>query len=120
MSEQERKGTGAEGPVENPRSKRRFSTRRKAEAVPRLLRGEDLETLSRELGVAAHELSRWHERYLASGQAALKQRPAHDRDDEIQRLKTKVGDLTMDNELLFERIHAMETGRPFSGRRSKR
>ena len=120
MSEQERKGTGAEAPVENPRSKRRFSTRRKAEAVLRLLRGEDLETLSRELGVAAHELTRWRERFLASGQGALKQRVADDRDDEIQRLKTKVGDLTMDNELLFERIHAMETGRPFSGRRSKR
>ena len=120
MSESERDGTGASAPVENPRTKRRFSVQRKSEAVLRLLRGEDLETLSRELGVAAHELSRWRERFLASGQAALKQRPADDRDDEIQRLKTKVGDLTMDNELLFERIHAMETGRPFSGRRSKR
>ena len=120
MSEQKEGGTGAEAPVENPRSKRRFSTRRKAEAVLRLLRGEDLETLSRELGVAAHVLTRWRERFLASGQGALKQRVADDRDDEIQRLKTKVGDLTMDKELLFERIHAMEAGRPFGGRRSKR
>ena len=120
MSESERKGTGAEGPGENPRRKRRFSVRRKVEVVIRLLRGEALETVSRELGVAAHELSRWRERFLASGQVALKQRPADDRDEEIQRLKTKVGDLTMDNELLFERIHAMEAGRLFTGRRSKR
>ena len=90
------------------------------EAVLRLLRGEDLESLSRELGVAAHELSRWRELFLASGEVALKQRPTDDRDDEIQSLKTKVGDLTMDNELLFERIHPMEAGRPFTGRRSKR
>ena len=66
MSESERDGIGAEAPVENPRSKRRFSTRCKAEVVLRLLRGEDLETLPRELGVAAHELSRWRERFLAS------------------------------------------------------
>jgi hypothetical protein len=31
----------------------RFSARRKTEAVLRLLRGEDLDTLSRELGVVA-------------------------------------------------------------------
>ena len=94
--------------------------RRKVDVVMRLLPGEDLETVSRELGVAAHALSRWRERFLASGQVALRQRPADDRGEEIQRLKTKVGDLTMDNELLFERIHAMEAGRPFTGRRSKR
>ncbi|MDP7179408.1 MAG: transposase [Verrucomicrobiota bacterium] len=118
MSEQKEGGTGAEAPVENPRSKRRFSTRRKAEAVLRLLRGVDLETLSRELGVAAHELSRWRERFLAFGQAALKQRPGDDRDEEIRRLKTKVGDLTMDLELKDELIRRT-TVRPFDGRRSK-
>ena len=120
MGERERKGTEAATPVENPRRKRRFSVRRKVEVVIRIMRREALETVSRELGVAAHELSRWRERFLASGQVALKQRPADDRDEEIQRLKTKVGDLTMDNELLFERIHAMEAGRPFTARRSKR
>lgn len=123
---EERIGAGAKGarraseaPAEKSRTKRRFSARRKAEAVLRLLGGENIETLSRELGVAAHELSRWRERCLASGQAALKQRPEDHRDEEIRRLKTKVGDLTMDNELLFERIHAMEAKHPFGGRRSK-
>ena len=119
MSESERKGTGASAPVENLRVKRRFSARRKTEAVLRLLRGEDLETLSRELSVAAHELSRWHERFLASGQASLKQRLGDERDKEIKRLKTKVGDLTMDLELIHERIDRTEA-RPFAGRRSKR
>jgi hypothetical protein len=37
----------------------RFSARRKTEAVLRLLRGEDLDTLSRELGVVAATLSGW-------------------------------------------------------------
>src|SRR3954451_21790368 len=78
----------------------RFSARRKAEAVLRLLRGEDLDTLSRELGVVAATLSSWRDAFLDGGTAAMKSRPADDRDEEIARLRAKVGQLTMDNELL--------------------
>ncbi len=38
----------------------------------RLLRGEDLELVSRELGVTAAELSGWRDTFLAGGEAALK------------------------------------------------
>src|SRR5262245_54632712 len=69
----------------------RFSARRKTETVLRLLRGEVLELLSRELGVTAATLSAWRDDFLAGGQAALKSRPADDRDDEIARLRAKVG-----------------------------
>ena len=51
----------------------------------RLLRGEDLELLSRKLGVTAAELSGWREAFLAAGEAALKTRPADARDAEIGR-----------------------------------
>ena len=95
----------------------RFSARRKTETVLRLLRGEDLELLSRELGVTAATLSAWRDDFLAGGQAALKSRPADDRDDEIARLRAKVGELTMDNELLTQRCRA---DRPFVPRRRKR
>ena len=95
----------------------RFSARRKTETVLRLLRGEDLELLSRELGVTAATLSAWRDDFLAGGQAALKSRPADDRDDEIARLRAKVGELTMDNELLLQRCRA---DRPFVPRRRKR
>ena len=71
----------------------RFSARRKTDAVLRLLRGEDLDLLSRELGVTAATLSGWRDDFLAGGQAALKSRPADDRDDEIARLRSKVGEL---------------------------
>jgi hypothetical protein len=43
-----------------------FSARRKADAVLRLLRGEDLELLSRELGVTAATLSAWRDDFLAA------------------------------------------------------
>jgi hypothetical protein len=71
-----------------------MSARRKQRAVLRLLRGEDLELVSRELGVAAAKLSAWRDAFLTAGEAALKTRPAAGHDAEIGRLKVKVGDLT--------------------------
>jgi transposase len=94
----------------------RFSSQRKAATVLRLLRGEDLELVSRELGVTAATLAGWRDDFLAAGQAALKSRPTDDRDDEIARLRAKVGELTMDNELLTLRCRA---DRPFAPRRRR-
>lgn len=121
-----------DGPMPEPR--RRMSARRKQEAVLRMLRGEDLELLSRELGVTAAELSGWREAFLAAGEASLKSRPADVRDAEIDRLQAKVGELTMANELLeaiglrpiprrdvsaADRIERLETVRPLVRRRSR-
>ena len=86
----------------NPGERGRFSSRRKTATVLRLLRGESLELLARELGVTAATLAGWRDDFLAGGQAALKSRPADDRDEEIARLRDKVGELTMDNELLLQ------------------
>ena len=109
---------GGDGPTPEPR--RRMSARRKQETVLRLLGGEDLELLSRELGVTAAELSGWRETFLAAGEAALKTRPADARDAEIGRLKEKVGDLTMATELLEVKIERLEAARPLARRRSRR
>src|SRR3954469_7781899 len=81
----------------------RFSARRKTEAVLRLLRGEDLDTLSRELGVVAAPLSSWRDAFLDGGTAAMRSRPADDKDELVARLRAKVGQLTMDNELLGQK-----------------
>jgi len=64
----------------------RWSSRRKTEVVLRALRGEDLDALSRELGVTAGTVAQWREQFLASGQAGLKSRPGDERDDEVGRL----------------------------------
>ena len=109
---------GAAGPM--PGHRHRMSARRKQEAVLRLLRGEDLELLSRELGVTAAELSGWREAFLAAGEASLKSRPAAARDAALGRLKEKVGDLTMANELLEAKIGHLEAARPLAPRRSRR
>ena len=97
----------------------RWSSRRKTEVVLRALRGEDLDALSRELGVTAGAIAQWREHFLASGQAGLKSRPADERDDELGRLRAKVGELTMENELLRERARRAEAEGPFGRRRSR-
>jgi transposase len=109
---------GGDGPA--PARRRRMSAKRKRGAVSRRLRGEDLELVSRELGVTAAELSAWREGFLAAGEASLKTRPADGRDVGIGRLKAKVGDLTMANELLATEIEHLEAGRPLARRRSRR
>ena len=99
---------------------KRFSARRKLAAVQRLLRGESLEALSRELNLPAHRLSEWRDRAVLGAEGALKERERDARDEEIERLKTKVGEITMDNELLNAKIAALEGKRPLAHRRSRR
>ena len=70
--------------------------------------------------VTAGTIAQWRERVLAGGQAAVKSRPADERDDELGRLRAKVGELTMENELLRERARRAEgDGGPFGRRRSR-
>ncbi len=114
-----RRATGG-APEERPDGRGRWSAKRKTAAILRLLRGEDLETLSRELGVTAATLSGWQEQFLAGGEANLKARESDVEGEETQRLKSLVADLSMSNELLREKIHRLESGRPLAWRRLKR
>ena len=120
----ERQEGGAVGALQGAHSasgqRGRFSARRKQEAVLRLVRGEDLDSLSRELGVTGATLSQWRDRFLTAGEAALKSRAADRDEGERQRLKAKLGEVLMDNELLQDRIDRRERGRPLARRRSSR
>jgi Transposase len=98
----------------------RFSVQRKMAVVARLLRGESLELVARETNVSIGKLTEWRERALAGAASALKERERDERDDEIARLKSKVGEITMDNELLYAKIAAMEGKHPLARRRSRR
>ena len=83
------------------RARPRWSAGKKMDAVLRLLRGEPLETLSRELGVEAHRLAAWRDDFLESGKQGLKgERPDRSGDDRaLRQAERKVG-LTMENEVL--------------------
>jgi len=101
-----RRATGG-APEERRDGRGRWSAKRKTAAVLRLLRGEDIESLSRELGVTA-TLSGWRDQFLAGGEANLKARETDVENEETQRLKSLVADLSMSNELLREKIYRME------------
>ena len=105
-----------------PQSKKqkRFTAQRKQEVVLRLLKGEPIELLSRELSVPAATLSEWRETFLTSALNGLKSKPKDDRDERIKELERKVGQITMDNELLYAKIEKMEETSPFVPRRLKR
>ncbi len=98
----------------------RFSVGRKTEAVKRLLRGEDLETVSRDLGVTAARVSQWRDQFLAGGEANLKSREPDVREEANQRLQSKIGELLMENVLLYAKVDELEAGFPLARRRSKR
>ena len=85
----------------------------------RLLRGEELDALSRELGVTAATLSSWREAFLAAGQSGLKSRPATPEQDETRELKTLIGELTIDNEALEALVRTHEARDPLAQRRSR-
>jgi len=120
-SEGVRRATGEAPGLDAQKSRRQFrmSAGRKEAAVLRLLKGESLEVLSRELRVTAAELSGWRAAFLAGGASALKVRETDQRDEQIIRLKAKIGDLTMANELLDAKIDKLEGGVPLRLRRSK-
>lgn len=90
----------------------------------RLLRGESLDAVSRETGVPAARLSAWRESFLDTGKEGLKSRRGdaaqQAQEAQTKRLQAKVGELTMDNELLREKIRRLEGGHPLAPGRSKR
>jgi predicted RNase H-like nuclease (RuvC/YqgF family) len=92
----------------------RWSAKAKAkrEAVLRLLRGEAIDALSRELKVTAAKLSEWREAFLAGGEANLKSREADARDEEVARLKQTLGEMTMRVELQRDAIRRLKAGLP--------
>jgi hypothetical protein len=52
----------------------RWSSRRRSEVVRRILRGETLDALNRELGVSPGRLAEWREEAIAAMQAGLQAR----------------------------------------------
>ena len=88
--------------------------------MSRLFRGEPLETLARELNLTVARLSGWRDRALVAAEAAMKERERDGRDEELLRLKAKLGEVTTANELLERKIGALEGGRPLGRRRSRR
>src|SRR5450756_1855033 len=83
----------------------------------RLLGGEPLDALARELGVELYRLERWKDKALAGLDAGLKEREGDPLQSQLDAAMRRIGELSMENELLHARI---ERPGPLAGRRSKR
>lgn len=93
---------------------KRWTASRKIEVVLRLLRGESLDALSRELGVEVYLLEEWKSKALQGMESGLKARNEDPLEAELDKAKKRLGELLMENELLqikANRAPAFRTGR---------
>ena len=98
----------------------RWSASRKRDVVLRLLRGESLEALSREVGVEIYRLDAWRARAMAGLEFGLKARHGEPVAEVLDAATRHIGELSMEIELLRERARAAEQRLPLAMRRSRR
>ena len=86
----------------------RWTTKRKASLVLSILKGEtSTQEAARKHGVTVAEIEDWKERYLLGAENALRARPKDEealKEEQIKKLKQKIGDLVMDNDILREAV----------------
>ena len=78
----------------------RWSAKAKSEVVLRLLRGEAVDAVSREIQVPAHELEAWRRDFLDEALAKLKRRSGESADRVLKQAQAEIGELTMQVELV--------------------
>lgn len=89
--------------AESTRTVNRWTITRKAAVIVELLRGGDAVELARKHGLSQAQLFAWRDRFLEGGQAALRTRRQQgelERDRQVRALERKVGQLTVENEVL--------------------
>ena len=96
---------------------RRWSAGRKKEVVLRLLRGESVDAISRDVSVPIFKLEQWRDRALAGIDAGLKERENDPVERQLDEAKRRSGELGMDVEILQKERRARH---PLVGRRSSR
>lgn len=96
---------------------KRWSAGRKKQVVLRLLRGESVDALSRELAVPIFRLEEWRGRALAGIDVGLKERENDPVEQQLNDANRRIGELVMEVEILRKERQAR---RPLVGRRSSR
>ena len=82
----------------------RWSAARRREVVLRLMRGESAELLARELGLPLFKLEQWRRKAEAALEGARKEREADPADGQLAAAMQRIGELSMEVELLRARI----------------
>jgi hypothetical protein len=81
-----------------------WTSKRKAEVVLQLLRGEDIETLSRKYEITVSDLSQWRDTFLSGGENGFKRSPESSKLHKAERL---IGQLQMELELTKKKNELM-------------
>ena len=83
----------------------------------RLLQGEPLGAVSRELGVEIYRLEAWRNQALDGMESALKKRDGDPLAEELKAAKQHIGELTMEVDVLRKEVALR---RPLAGRKSRK
>jgi transposase-like protein len=101
-----------------PENVERWTAKRRVALVVSILKGEtSVAEAARKHALTVAEVEEWRDRFLLGAENALRSRPKDEealRDEEIKKLKQKVGELVLDNDILKEALK----GRPFDGKTS--
>ena len=102
--------------TELPEDIKRWTAKRRAALVMQLLRGETtINEAARQYDLTPSDIESWRDEFLTAGENALRSRPWEElerKDEEIKRLKQKVGELVMDMDILKE-VHKRAGLDPF-------
>jgi len=103
---------GQEDPIE------RWTAKRRAALLLRVLKGEtSVAEAARQHGLTVAEVESWHEGFLRSAENGLRRRPKDEdalKDEQIKKLKQKIGDLVVENDVLREALKPYPLGREMS------
>ena len=94
------------------KKQKRRSVNVKEQAVLRLLKGEDMELVSRETGFALHDLHHWREKFLQGGRENLKSHPKDTRTVELEQRDRLISKLALENEILKKARAITDTPKP--------
>ena len=86
----------------------RWTAKRRVALVVSLLKGEtSVADAARTHGLTVAEVEDWREKFLVGAENALRTRPKDEdvvKDEQIKKLKQKIGDLVVDNDILREAL----------------
>jgi transposase len=109
---------GATGVDPLGKQRHRWTAARKLEVVMSIVKGQSMDSVSRKFGIGQSEVSNWYKTFLSGAEELFKIREqSNPVEGEKKELLTKIGEITMDNELLREKIRRLENGLPFHRRR---
>ena len=91
-----------------PEEVQRWTARRRTALVVSIIKGEtSAQEAARKHGLTVAEVEEWKERFLAAAENALRSHPRDEegqKDEAIKKLKQKVGELVLENDVLKEAV----------------